>query len=311
MAQERKLFTLEAEDFREVSGPLDFNLTNDYMFKATLQENTEALKGLIGALLRINPALLDIEVTNPILLGKSLENKDFYLDVKVLINGDKCINLEMQVENLGNWPERSLSYTTRAFDTLPKGESYENIMPIHHIGFVCFNVFKEHNILFDTFSLKNRDNSLIFTDKFMLSVVNLKQIDTASEEDKQYKLDKWCRFITATTWEEIQELAKEDPDMEATAETLFTLNTDFDARENAIRRKEYFDAINYKNKQINQLDKVLIQKNTEITNMNKTISDLDATIAVMDAEIADKDAAIADRDKIIEELRKQLERAQK
>lgn len=182
-----------------------------------------ALKGLIGALLRIDPTTIDVKITNPIELGKSLEDKDFYLDVKVYVNNSSCINLEMQVEDLGNWPQLSLSYTARAYDTLPKGDSYENAMPIHHIGFVCFDLFDDYNILFDTFTIKNRDNTLLFTDKFILSVVSLKQINTASSEDIHYKLDKWCRFITSTTWNEIQSLAKEDPDMEAAANDKATI----------------------------------------------------------------------------------------
>lgn len=260
-----QLHYMKSKSFWDATGPLDFNMTNDYIFKATLQDSTPAQKGLIGALLRIDPESLEIEVTNPILLGKSIVNKDFYLDLKVYINNSKCLNLEMQVKNLGNWPERSLSYTSRAFDSLPKGSLYEDVMPVHHIGFICFDLFEDHNVLYDTFTLKNQDNTLVFTDKFKLSVVNLTRIDKASNEDIQYHLDKWCQFITAKTWDEIQILAREDPYMEATANSLYELNYDFNARENAIRRKEYFEALAYR-------DAALAEKDATIEELRKRLA---------------------------------------
>ena len=72
--------------FSKASGPIDFNLTNDYMFKVTLQECEEARRGLISALLSVDPSEIETEVTNPIEFGKSVENKDFYLDVMVILN---------------------------------------------------------------------------------------------------------------------------------------------------------------------------------------------------------------------------------
>ena len=84
-----------------ITGPLPYNLTNDYMFKATLQECSEARSGLIGALLGIDPAMIEAEVINPIELGKSIASKDFYLDVKVVVNKTKTMNLEMQVRDWG------------------------------------------------------------------------------------------------------------------------------------------------------------------------------------------------------------------
>lgn len=92
------------------TGPIPIPMTNDYLFRALLQENNTVLKGLISSLLHL-PAeeILSVEIVNPIVLGKAYEDKDFYLDVKVTLNNHTIINLEMQVINEHNWPERSLS----------------------------------------------------------------------------------------------------------------------------------------------------------------------------------------------------------
>lgn len=39
-----------------------------------------------------------IEITNPVILGKSIEDKEFRPDISVLLNNSTVINLEMQVE---------------------------------------------------------------------------------------------------------------------------------------------------------------------------------------------------------------------
>ena len=72
------------------------------MFRAVLQKNTKVLKGLIGALLHLDPESIEVEITNPIILGKSFENKDMILDINVIINGQTRLNLEMQIVNYHN-----------------------------------------------------------------------------------------------------------------------------------------------------------------------------------------------------------------
>ena len=44
------------ESYEMASGPIAYNMTNDYMFRAILQKNEFVLRGLIGALLPLDPA---------------------------------------------------------------------------------------------------------------------------------------------------------------------------------------------------------------------------------------------------------------
>ena len=70
-----------------------------------------------------------MEITNSIVLGESTNDKTFFLDIRVDLNQNTLINLEMQVINEHNWPERSLSYLCREFDQLSIGQSYELVKP--------------------------------------------------------------------------------------------------------------------------------------------------------------------------------------
>ena len=108
-----------------LTGPIDYGFRNNYMFRTALQLSQKALTGLISSLLHLPPsAIKSVTITNPIALGATIEDKDFILDTNVLLNNNALINLEMQVNNLYNWPERSLSYLCRNFDQLNKGQNY-------------------------------------------------------------------------------------------------------------------------------------------------------------------------------------------
>lgn len=121
------------------TGELPYKLTNDFFFKVFLERNETALRGLLCALLSMKPEeIISVTVTNPIKPGKSVDDKDMLLDVRVLLNSLEIINLEMQVNNLGNWPERSLSYLCRMFDQLKEGENYKTVKKTIHISITDF-----------------------------------------------------------------------------------------------------------------------------------------------------------------------------
>ena len=64
--------------YLDATGNIDYGMTNDYMFRAILQENTVALTGLLCSLLHLNPKdIISVEITNPILLGNKIDSKDF------------------------------------------------------------------------------------------------------------------------------------------------------------------------------------------------------------------------------------------
>ena len=83
------------------SGKLDFPFTNDGFVKFLMQRNPAALRSLICGVLRIDPSdVREMVLENPILIGKGNTEKEFILDLKVRLNNDTVINIEMQVNNL-------------------------------------------------------------------------------------------------------------------------------------------------------------------------------------------------------------------
>jgi len=280
------------------TGPVIIPLTNDYLFRALLQCNNLVLKYLISALLHIPLSdILSVEILNPILLGQTYDEKDFYLDIRVCLNNKTIINLEMQVINEHNWPERSLSYLCRSFDNLCKGKDYINVSPAIQIGLLDFTLFPEYPEFYATYKMLNIKNHHIYSDKFQLSVLDLTHIDLATEEDKQFGLHHWANFFKTTTWEEIIMLAEQNEYILSAADTIYQLAYNDPIRLQCEAREDY-----YRRQRDMQIHMERVQKATA-----------DAQRAAEDAQkvAADAQKAAEDAQKNAEEAQKKLLEAEK
>ena len=122
-----------AVPFEQATGSPKFGLTNDYMFRIVFQENELARKGLIAAVLHMNPnSIQSVIISNPITPGSKLEDKEFVLDLKVLLNNNHLINLEMQMTDQHNWQVRALSYSVVPSTSYTKARITlrQNLQPI-------------------------------------------------------------------------------------------------------------------------------------------------------------------------------------
>ncbi len=258
------------------TGVIQYNMTNDYMFRYILQKNTKVLIGLTCALLHLHPEeIMTISIENPIDLSKNITGKDFVLDIKVLLNSNRLLNLEMQVKNEYNWKERSLVYLCRAFDQLQSGQDYEETLPVIHIGFTDFTLFPDKPEFYATYRMINiRNQSQIYSDKFALSVVDLTQIDKATEEDKSSNIDYWARLFKARTWEELHMLAQKDEYLQEAATSIRIANEaeivreQCRAREDALRRERTLERD--KNR--------LLVENATLQDENATLQDKNASL---------------------------------
>lgn len=175
--------------YENATGEIDYTLTNNYMFHIVLQENRLVLKGLLSSLLHLPPEdIVSIEIKNPIIPGDAIDMKEFILDLCITLNNNIELNLEMQVNNLYNWPDRSLSYLCRTFDNLCRGQDYRLTKPAIHIGILDYTLFPDNPEFYATYKLLNLKNHQIFNDKFILSVLSLKQIEMATIDDKEWGL---------------------------------------------------------------------------------------------------------------------------
>lgn len=207
------------------------------MFKAFLQQNEAALKGLLCALLDLKrEEIKSITIVNPIEEGDSIEEKTLVLDIKLLLNTNEIINIEMQVEDLGNWEERSLTYLCRAFDQLHAGDEYKNIKKTVHIGILDFTPKGFPKEFYMEYHLYNRKCEHIYSDKLSIRMLQLNQLE---KEEKKTELYYWARLFKATTWEEIAMLAEKSESINEGIVTLKKLSEDEKIRMQCEARENY------------------------------------------------------------------------
>ena len=277
----------QAASFMDATGVIQYNMTNDYMFRYILQKNTKVLKGLICSLLHLQPKQIkSIEITNPIDLSEDIDGKDFVLDINVLLNDDTQINLEMQVENKHNWTDRSLSYLCRSFDQLYRGQEYEEALPVIHIGFLDYTLFPDVPEFYATNMLMNTKNHRIYNDKFKLSVVDLSQIELATEEDKAYHIDFWARLFKAKTWEDIKMLAEKNEYLQEAAQSVYMANAEEIVRQKCRAREEAERHERTMKRDMNKLKEENAAMKEENAAMKEQYAAMATRIAELEAQLA-------------------------
>ena len=304
---------------QDATGKLDYRLLNDCMFHVVFQKNPKALRGLCAALLHMHPEeVRSVEVLNPLEFKSLPTDKQFVLDLRVMLNDNRILNFEVQVIDEKDWVERSLTYTCRTFDQLQRGQTYLDTKPVYHIGFLDYDLKGFTPEFYATYQLLNVKNHELYSDKFVLSVVNLNQIDKATEEDRKYGIDHWARLFKADTWEAIKKMAQENEYISDAAETMFESSQDISIRtfcegveeahrlrrgleirleraEAALLEKE--EALQANKKALQAKDKTIQNNEKALQENRKALQESQKALQAKDNEIARLKALLAENQK--------------
>ena len=268
-------FGMIQQDWLQKTGDLPFPMTNDYLFRAMCQKDNSALKSLICSILHWDKRqVISIDVTNPILLGKAIDDKEFILDVHVCMNNNITLNLEMQVFNNGDWPERSLMYLCRQFDQLCSGGDYEKSKSAIHIGILNFDPFKGQSRLRESYRMMGEETHLVYTDRFQLYTLCLPRAEQAEAADVHYHTNAWANYFTAKTWEELKMAAREDEGIASAVTTVRALweDTEINARMQA--REEYYRQKRRQQAQLEEAERKQAEAEKELEKVKKKCKEL-------------------------------------
>ncbi len=198
-----------------LTGELEYPLTNDFLFHVMMQENIEALTHLICAMIDIPVgSVVSLEVLNPITYGSSVKDKSCIMDLRLLLNNNRYINLEMQVSMQSYFKQRTITYLCKTYDNLKSGEEYDLVTPSLQLSILDFDLFDGIEELCSRYYLINENIEYLnrYTDDFGVITLNLRQMINpkvlAREGDSE--LYQWAKFFKAKTWEELRMLAKEN-----------------------------------------------------------------------------------------------------
>lgn len=167
--------------------------------------------------------------------------------------------------------------------------------------------------------MQNIKNHNIYTDNFILHVIDLNSIHLATKDDLYYEIDKWASFFKAKNWEDIRMLVNENPDLQSVAKTLYQLNMNEQLRETCdrfIRAEARENAIKCQTTELKQINSKLKQENTELEQANADLEQANADLEQANSKLkqtntelcqslADKDTEIARLNALLESLNNQ------
>lgn len=191
----------------------------------------------------------------------------------------------MQVVNYHDWSERSLNYLGRLFNNLNKGDDYCATLPAIQIGILDFMPFPENPSFYSKNLMMDTETHHVYRSKFAIHVLDLKQINNASSEDKHWGLDNWARLFKAATWEDVKMIAANNKYLTETANTMHELYSDREMRRQKENREDFISR--------QKRDQRMLKDQADI------IAEKDSALARQADEIALKDSALAEKDSVL------------
>ena len=183
---------------------LEYTFTNDMLFKTLFVKRQDLLKRLVAELLKIDfERIGQFEITNPEIQPDHLGDKFCRLDISMKVDGER-VDLEIQVANEGDYPERSLYYWAREYSSaLGEGGDYLDLPRTVVISIVAFKLFDcaEFHSEFQPLEV-TRHTPL--TDRMILHYFELPKLPKTVTADDGLKL--WLTLFRAKTEEELKQI---------------------------------------------------------------------------------------------------------
>jgi predicted transposase/invertase (TIGR01784 family) len=190
----------------------------------------------VEAVLNLPAPLQELKVLNPEIPKDFPGDKAIVLDIRARLHDGRQVDLEMQSTFPPGTRARFLYYWAKAFaSTIGRGEVYTALRPC--ISILWFKDPVLDNPRFHSIFHLSEDHSReLFAPDIEFHVLELPRLHLASP-DRQARLERWARFLRATTVEEFEELAREDAVMTTAKNILEELSGDSEAQRLADERE--------------------------------------------------------------------------
>ncbi|NBI62195.1 Rpn family recombination-promoting nuclease/putative transposase [Clostridiales bacterium] len=213
----------------------------DFAFKEIMM-NEQARVGFLSAMLGLDPSdIRETKILNTNLRKEHKDDKLGILDVRVLLNDDTEIDIEIQLSPLGVWADRSLFYTAKMYtEQIHAGEDYSSFKKCVSISVLDFKLFGDELGFYSRFHISEDTKRILYTDKMEFHVLELPKLPEELKEGASDVL-LWAKFINAERKEEFDMLASRNKYIESAYEQLQVISQsaekrlEYEAREKAIR----------------------------------------------------------------------------
>ena len=213
----------------------------DFAFKEIMMDE-QARIGFLSAILKLNPSdIRNTQILNTNLRKLHDNEKQGILDVRILMNDDTEIDIEIQLSILNVWADRALFYLAKMYtEQINSGEDYTIFKKCVSISILDFELFKDTPEFYSCFHIREDTRHAIYTDKMEFHVLELPKLPKELREDSN-DIELWGKFISAERKEEFDVLAEKNTYIDSAYQHLQLISQDkqkrmeYEAREKAVR----------------------------------------------------------------------------
>ena len=213
----------------------------DFAFKEIMMDENARI-GFLASVLQLDPEdIKETRILNPYLRKTHEDDKLGILDVRILMNDDTMIDVEIQLSELSVWPDRSLFYAAKMYaEQIEPGQKYDVLNKCVSISILDFALFKEEADFYSCFHIREDTRGFLYTDKMEFHVIELPKLPAELKEGCT-GLELWAKFINAERKEEFDMIAERNPYIKSAYDQLQIISQDrqkrmeYEAREKAIR----------------------------------------------------------------------------
>ncbi len=195
---------------------LEYTFKTDTLFKMLFVQYPELLKKLVHHCINLEVIVAELlgisledigqfVIRNPEMPPENLGDKFCRLDINMTVNGQR-VDLEVQVCNEGDYPERVMYYWAREFSSaLLTGQGYSTLPRTIVISIIDFPLFEceEYHSFFQPLEVMRHT---LLSDKMGFHFFELPKLPSDVGEDDMLLL--WLSLFKAETEEELEKIKK-------------------------------------------------------------------------------------------------------
>ena len=286
---------------------LKYTFKNDILFKMLFLKKPKLLKKFISIILGIKyESITEFIITNSEMPPEGIGDKFCRVDIHMIVDG-RHVNLEIQVENEGNFKDRSLYHWARMFSSaLASGNDYSELPQTIVISILDFKLFDFPEYKSE-FSVLEITRYTPLSDKMWLIYFELPKLTEDLSTDNILEL--WLNLFDTETKErldKIESLGVSDMNELIEAYNSITVSPEFQELERLREKARHDEAQALHNAEHKG-------EQNERKKWQGIVAEKDSVLAKKDAVLAEKDVALAEKDAenvrqkaLIDELMKRL-----
>ena len=218
----------------------------DVVFQSLFSKKNENItKNMISALIEEEITSIKINDTKE-LFREYPEDKLGILDLEAEINNKEIIDVEVQLVDRKNLPERLLMYFSKLYSMQVKiGRDYEKAKRVVLVAITNFDIdlTKELKEMETIWNLRERNHpNLVLTNKIEIHIINIMKAENEYLRNSKNKKAQWMMFIKDPNSEEVRSVVEENKEIKEAVVEVIKLSEDEKMRKlEELREKAIMD----------------------------------------------------------------------